>query len=703
MIGARERQGGLLVSCALIGLLSALMLWAGGVAAPAVAIAQSHHHGHAQRHKRPAHRRPHRRAPHRRPARRRPAHRRPSQSNDSLVPSLPPPSNDNTFENPYLDSQGKGSAKPPPPRGTPVPVPEPIPHDRPPVPHPTPAPSPSSTPAATPAPSDSPGGSEVIEDPELAGTAASPASAGASDSGVIDDPELAGTPPPPPPEPEQETESDDSGGGSDTSTYFVLDYHSRLGVDTRWQNNSEEVLDNQNYLTLEIHHTASEKLRLAVGARLRYTIDSQRSFSAKRDAWRFGLDLLPTAAYIDLTPAPPVHVRVGYQVLRLGSFEVWNATDVLSVIDFRSGAATPLDEMDVATPAVRLDWDIKQWLSLTAIYVPFFQPHYYNPAGSDYALVKLPGSDAVETVIETLNQTIGRSYIPSFTANLLRDAGPAPSFKYPQGALQLTAHGNGGEVTLTVATALDHFGGISFSPYLQSLFNRYFTGTDPTLQTVQDLVNQATMPPMGSPAPFTVTFPRFWVTSFGATIDAGWLQLGTEVAYYPNRVLYAAADNYLPVPQRADLVHVGFRMEHVADVNKLVALEGFVEYPLETPTDTVDLSCAADPNAPRPCMNNIPRQWFTFAGGRVNYGVALISRWAPIQKLWFELASVFVQGPSFLAVPRMIYWPNPQLFFELGGVAMAGPSPKSPGAATTSIGGVYKSANEIFVGVGYRR
>src|SRR6185312_11427328 len=109
-------------------------------------------------------------------------------------------------------------------------------------------------------------GDEIIEDPELAGSAASGSSSSGGES-VIEDPELAGS---------SSSSSSSSGftsSAAEAAPQFASDarliWHSRLGMDLRYSDPREETWENNNIVVLEANIRRSESLRFAFGTRVR--------------------------------------------------------------------------------------------------------------------------------------------------------------------------------------------------------------------------------------------------------------------------------------------------------------------------------------------------------------------------------------------------------------------------------------------------
>ncbi|HTU60024.1 MAG TPA: hypothetical protein VMF89_16340, partial [Polyangiales bacterium] len=209
-------------------------------------------------------------------------------------------------------------------------------------------------------------GEEVIEDPELAGTQSSSAGDSGGDE-VIADPELSSSAAP-----------SVSSSSTDPVSELHLTLHIRSNRDLKEDDPREEIWEGTGALILDATLRRSESLRFGLGLVARYHYAALALDVPDASAKRYELGVIPTAGYIDASIADGLHVRAGYQTLTLGRFDVFSATNVLAVNDFRSGPSSIPGTTEVGQLAVLIDYDPASWLSLRAVYVPFFMPHLFN-------------------------------------------------------------------------------------------------------------------------------------------------------------------------------------------------------------------------------------------------------------------------------------------------------------------------------------
>lgn len=549
-----------------------------------------------------------------------------------------------------------------------------------------------------------------------------PATEAVVDTGVIEDPELSDPP----------ATAITSGPDTDAPDDFVptgdvrLVLQSRTGVDLVWRRAREDVVDATQIMLIETHLRRSENLRFVAGLRARHQIATRREATSEADAVRHSLDVVPTAAYADITVDDGIHVRAGYQVTRIGRFDLFSATNMLAVADLRSGAASMPDAIDVAQPAVRLDWDANSWLNVQVIHVPFFQPHIVDFVEGDYAMFQTTQAD-VEAGLDALAEQegsppadcnapdairdsrcrirawwkqISRSGTASVASGGLGAFGTTATLANPQGTIRVTARAPLGELSVTLGTALEHLPSLFVDKPVQDVMR------DSTLSQfdIEQRLGQVTRP-------FDVEYNRYYVISTDGAMPVGPLQVGFEAAYMFDRTLYSAQtecshpprvypDNpnpidcvfYAPTPQQTDMLHGALRLELAQDESLLVGLEAFAAYTLDPP------------------KNPTNHAWLTLMDGRYMMGTGLMARWSPVDTGWtFEFSGVAMNGPTVMVTPRVQWRALDTLYVELGAIWVEGakrpPATQnfSPRGTSTSvdwaIGGMYTNVDQVFAGL----
>jgi hypothetical protein len=504
---------------------------------------------------------------------------------------------------------------------------------------------------------------------------------------TIEDPELSDVPREAPAAPHVEA--------GPKETIWRTSLHTRWGVDTHWVRPSQDVVEGTSVALVEAEQRRSDTLMFSVGLRARHGYSQRKDGDSRSE-----LDVAPLSAFVDATPAEGIHFRVGYQQITMGTFDIFSASNFLSVYDLRSGPVTMPEAAAIAQPAVRFDLDRLRGFTLQTYYIPFFTPDVVTVYGSNYALwapldrsiddsarndpnPSVFGSPtSVAATRAQLERIFGRSGVSGATTNALRSLAPEPNLAQPQGAIRATLHGAAGELSATVGTALERLPAIYFS-------------ADPN-------------------APIKVEHGRFGVASLEASTAIGPFQVGAEGAFMAHRTLIAsrmaglatgapspAASTALgaavvgpvapalSVPQRVNVAHAGLRAELLEAAGWAAEVEAFAATALSDPSQA---QAAGGP----------PLQWFSMENGRLWRGVAGGVHFAPeASHLRLELGGMVFSGPSYVVMPRVEWEPVKTLFLEAGAVFVEGPVPtlaELAGSPTMSLGGLFTDVDQVFVG-----
>ena len=448
-----------------------------------------------------------------------------------------------------------------------------------------------------------------------------------------------------------------------------LELHSRTGVDTRWEDPREDVIESTQIAIFDATYRRSEKLRFAAGLRVRHHFARREDDSIQGRATRYELDVVPLSAYVDATLDEGVHVRGGYQILSMGRFDFFSATNFLASYDLRQGLTTMPEATEVGQPAIRTDIDVTRWLSLQSVYVPFFKPHIVTIYGTDYAMLavldRITPATADETVVSNfINNALDRSELAALSSAGIAALGPQPTISEPQGALRATARDAAGEVSLTVGTALERVPAFVISPEFEAF-----------LLNPADLVTQVGL--LQAERPLEVQYNRFGIVSTDGALDVGPVQLGLEAAYMVNRTFYAARRGIAPQPESTDVAHVAVRAE-VVGASALASVEAFHDRALD------------DPREP-------DRRWMTLEDGRYLQGIAGVLQ-LTLGRFTFEVAGTATTGPTYFAAPRVEWQALDRFHLELGAFFTDGPAPGEFGQPDLAIGGIYDPTDQVFVG-----
>jgi hypothetical protein len=533
--------------------------------------------------------------------------------------------------------------------------------------------------STAPAPPAASGGDDVISDPELAGAIAPDKAAAAGGDSVISDPELAGSGRSQPSSPATSSSSQPDAG----DVRLVL--HTRGWYDVQQNDAREEIWDSMTVAAMEATIRRSESLRFSIGIIASYHWASLAADVPDANAQRYTLDVMPTSGYVDATVAAGLHIRLGYQPVHLGRFDAFSATNVLSAFDIRQGPATLAEVPEIGQLAALVDWDASRWLSLRAIYIPFFTPNIVSVFEGDYALFNLRQNGINQAfsnlaslidpdqLRQLISSNLSRADREAIASTALSTFAPPPNLMSPQGALRATMHGPIGELAVTFATALEHTPGFRLS--------------DAAMKSL-------TMMPPEFPTdarPISVEYNRFAVASIDGAIDVEPFSIGFELAYQWHRTLYAVgiadynsgSPYAIAQPDFSDIAQAGLRIEYVQGTHWLFALESFGLYAISAPSDP-------------------HRGWLFLQRGAYAYGAGGLFGYSADFGLHLELGASFFMGPSFILSPRIAYTIVDGLDAEIGGLFIMGPTPPGYATPNVAIGGILNNVQHVFLGMRWR-
>ena len=490
----------------------------------------------------------------------------------------------------------------------------------------------------------------------------------ARDDEVIADPELGGSPSVAPAAPAVEPT------GFAAEARLVL--HSRFGADIQHGDPHEEVWESTSIAALEATLRRSDTLRIGLGVRARYHAAWLAAPVADAVAGRFEFDAAITAGYVDIRLGDNVHLQLGYQPVQLGRFDFISGIDVLSSFDLREGPATMPDAYQLAQLAVRVDYNPVDWLALRVLYVPLFTPHLISLVESDYGVAH-PRQGSIDNlssmlgIAELLATYLSRADRERLAQSSLSVIAPEPNLSAQQAAFRASINGLAGELAFTAATALEHLPAVYVARDAIELLG------DP--ERVAALFANVAQP-------VRVEYGRFGLLALDGSLDLAPFSLGFEAALQWHRTLYTlGTGSYpetLPLPDTADIVHVGAKLDYVNQDEWLITLETFADYTLNTPRDP-------------------SRGWMFLAAGRYLAGAALVTIWQPFSALHVALGALVLNGPSLILAPRIGYEFLAGWEIELGAIAVEGPVPPLYATPRIALGSVWSTTDQVFIGVRY--
>ena len=594
---------------------------------------------------------------------------------------------------------------------------------------------------------------EVILDPELTGA---PSDSGSADGElVIMDPELAGSSSSTGGGDEEIIFQGDSGPTDDAASSDYEDDYDPMAntgiahvyvatqgsVDINHEGAMEDYYEARFRFAAEVDFRMSRHLRLALGTRLNFawaapyqndpTLARENTSIFKED--RYALDLIPSAAYIDVDITDGMHLRLGTQLVSLGRMDFYAPSNILAAFDLRPQPAGPGGASKLSQPAVRLDWDLARFATLQMVYLPWFSPNVSVPDRDRYVASAFSGQSAVK-----LPTSLGSDLAPSWQTrnsdNALRYLGPEPDFTHPQAQARLTLRATSFEIALTSGTALEKLPSV----YLAPLVEYYLRHPPDDPENPNDLFYldlarhlaawNAAYPnaKVGGFHSVDVAYPRYYQVGFDGSFDIAPLTFAFEFSYSPRRYwLMAAAKkdaypkNDAPLPQpnlkkplgwgvvdpdgrpidgrptvkdknnRAGvpMVELALHLEWLRGADLALVGEVFWMNALELPYD-------------------LTRDWAGFIPDTGAFvGGVLAGSYTGGDNRWtLAMAAILAVGPSLILGPQLEVRVSDNAYVSLGASIVEGPDPNIDvlaGSAATNftIGGLFSGYDQVMFGL----
>jgi hypothetical protein len=513
-----------------------------------------------------------------------------------------------------------------------------------------------------------------------------------------------------------------------------LEVVGQFAADLHHEEDLEDAYETRLRFDAEIDFRRSRRVRLSVGLRtdLFWAMPSRNDGSLPPvsaedpegprlraiDQDRFELDLIPLSAFVDTTIGAGFHVRIGEQIVSTARMDFYSPIDILAVADYRGQPRLDVASVKLAQPAVRVDWDLSSWATLQAIYVPWFMPNLSRPNRDLYVATRLTGRP-IEEGDMSMDQVGSRSPLveglidPSFqtyaSESVFRFVGPAPDFTTPQVQARLALRGSAYELGFSAGTALEKMPSIYLTPLAQKIaqgdFGRITNG------------DVAARLPI-----FSAEYHRFHLFGVDGSFDIYPITIGFELAYSPERHLYAATFDGSRVPQPnvteeivdprvvdindptidsddeldpgnvsdrsirkgTPLVQGALHIEWLKGETFALALEGFWVNALELPYDQ-------------------SRDWIGFWRGKGAFAGGLLGLMYVVNDgQWrFQSSLVGLKGPSLIWMPQIELRVLESFFVNVGGQIYEGPNAGRGGRQDLTIGGLLNGYDQVFVGFRY--
>ena len=390
------------------------------------------------------------------------------------------------------------------------------------------------------------------------------APARAQEEEVIDDPMLRPTPTPtptpgptppraPPPAPQ----------------LWRLSVLSRGAMQTSWDDlpgGGKDVVEWRTRAILSAGDSPTRRLKWEVGARIDVLARAQR-----RGEPATTFEARPWEAYLDVAPWDRLRIKVGNQILSWGRLDVGSAADVLGAYDLREGPAIDIDALRIPTPTATVTWFPIDAAQLDIGYTPFFTPHRFDVAGTNYALVGPNAPAAVASAFQKLRGQLDPSSYAAITSDFARVN--SPDARPDNGELGARGTWRTGpfDLAVTYGFVRSKLPSIALAPELVALLASANGTTDLTAagQVAAKIQNGEHL--------VTTSYDRYHQVALDMEGTAGPFTLAGEVGFSPQRTLYVRdPDTALPNAVRSAVLQTGLKATYAREETFAISAEASV-------------------------------------------------------------------------------------------------------------------------------
>ena len=454
---------------------------------------------------------------------------------------------------------------------------------------------------------------------------------------------------------------------------------SRASAQTSWDDlpgGPKDVVELRARAVLSAGQTVSERFRWEIGARFDAYAHAPKGQGTLLGPPAYYFEARPWEAYVDGAISRRLRLKIGNQIISWGRLDVGSAADVLSPYDLREGPAVDVDALRMPTPSALLTWFPVDAFQLDVGYTPFFTPHRFDVAGTNYALLGPNAPAGIAPLLAKLRGQLDPSSFVRLTDDLATINAPPPSPDNGEAAARAVWRAGPYDLAVTYGFVRSKFPALSFNPALAKLLTS--TSTADTLgaaSAVGQAVNQ------GVPL-VTARYDRYHQLAMDLEGTAGPFTLAGEVGYSPSRTLFARdAVTGLPIAATTGLAQTGLKATYTHDTS-LVSAEASV--------------FAATDEAP-PGATGQPQTYYILGPHR-RLVLGLLAGHHEVGKHHLDGAVLATSsGPSCSFIPRYGYQATDAFLFGAGAAFFAGPRGDDGSIATAQ-----KGLDQVFVYADWR-
>lgn len=377
-------------------------------------------------------------------------------------------------------------------------------------------------------------------------------------------------------------------------SWFSGDYRGRFFVDTGFEGTDEDVFLLENRLELRAKMDFSAHWRAVIEGRLSHRMWSQQNpdgfdFFVNGEGHQGVFEASLRDAYLS-GRWDNVFLRIGNQSIVWGAGTISQPADVINPLDYRGGTLdTPGDQR---VPVFGVEWSaVFDRVGLSAVLVPFFQPHQIDVFGTDFAFFSAEGGlSSAFPIVGLLEEMIDPSVQPQLQEALI-------ATEFPQALPENVSAG--GRITSTyggVDLGLGYFFGWDRTPVLEidpdmgNLLNLLaadgqflrdfdFIGLTARNPEFFELSNAVSAKAEAGDTLFSSTFARRHTVEFDLATYLGQLGVRLETAFTPKRTQYLAGFEGIRRPVLNSALALSY--ERSEDLN--IQVEGFWVHTFDVP------------------------------------------------------------------------------------------------------------------------
>ncbi len=471
--------------------------------------------------------------------------------------------------------------------------------------------------------------------------AAAPGPARADDE-IIDDPTVAATPatPPRPPPPRR---------------IWHAELMARATTQLAWEA-GKDVLEGRTRARLWVADAPDERLAYTIGVRFDalsrtaradgHFVDGAHTFEAR-----------PWEAWVDVALADRLRLRVGNQMIAWGKLDVASAADVLGALDLREGPAVEPEALRIPTPSLRATYAPGERFVFEVAYTPFFTPHRFDVAGTNWALVGPSAPAAARATVTRLRGSLDATSFARVQGDLLALGAPSARPDAGEVGAHATWHAGPADVDLTYGWVRSKVPALELDPALPGAL----AGDLASLAALQRDVAA------GAPL-VAARYDRYHQLALDTELAAGPVTLAFEVGYTPSRPLAWLDATGLPRASAAALAQAGARVAWVRDERLALSLEvGAFGTPTRAPAGA---------------------SWLLLGDARALGYAALLAHAEPFEahEVDASITATTSEPWSLAVLPRWTYRATESVGVGVGAALFAGPRSEAPTVASLARG-----------------